>query len=177
MMGFLFFSCCVDVLNSTDAVGCETIRCLPGLDEGLMPRGFDDGPDGIYAIDFGSGGGDTLLCFANSIAAFRDVDKDRLDSMGFGGKGCLLTRGAAFDCVLGGFRHTEVTDFIGGTWNVVGSIFIVFRGAIVRGGDIRCVIGSLTETMVFFAKPVAELSTSDTINSRDELGCDKASGE
>lgn len=45
----------------TDAVDSATIRGLPGLDEGLIPRGFDDGPDETYAMDLRSGGGDALL--------------------------------------------------------------------------------------------------------------------
>jgi hypothetical protein len=45
MIGFLFFCCGADVPDAVGAVECATIRCLLELDEGLMPRGFDDGPD------------------------------------------------------------------------------------------------------------------------------------
>jgi hypothetical protein len=61
MMGFLFFCWGAVVPDVTDAVDSATIRGLPGLDEGLIPRGFDDGPDETYAMDLRSGGGDALL--------------------------------------------------------------------------------------------------------------------
>jgi hypothetical protein len=128
---------------------------LSGLDEGLIPRGFDDGPDEIYAIDFGSGGGEALLCFAKSIEGFRDMDKDRPDWMGFGGKGCLLKKG-------GGFRNPGTVLVIGGTWGAIGSIFMVFAYTTVRGGETRRAAGSPTETMVFCVEPVGPSSPSRT---------------
>jgi|SRR5882762_10180305 hypothetical protein len=126
MIGFLFFGCGADVLSIPDAVGCETVRCLPDLDEGLIPKGFDDGPDEIYAIDLGSGGGDAL-CFEIPTESLCDVDNARFDWAGFGGKGCLLTRGSAFDCVRGGFRKTGD----GGSWEGIGSTFMVCGCAVV----------------------------------------------
>ena len=52
------------MFNVVAVVGCETVRCLACRDEGLIPNGFDDGPDEMYAIDLGSGGGDALLRLA-----------------------------------------------------------------------------------------------------------------
>jgi hypothetical protein len=73
MMGFLFFCRAVDVLGVPDAVAREKVRCLLGREEGLIPKGFDDGPDETYAMDLGSGGGDGLYLGS------RDVDDVRLD--------------------------------------------------------------------------------------------------
>ena len=171
MIGFLFFCCVVDVLGDADAVGCETMRCFPGLDEGLMPRGLDDGPDEMYAIDFGSGGGDALWWFVKLLEGLRDAYKDQVDSMGFGGKGCLLPRGSAFDCICRGFRGIECS---------FGSVFTVVKCATVRDGDIRAATGCVTETILLSATLGVEDEESPPLDrsaARGELGCCRALDE
>lgn len=102
-------------------VGCEPFCRLPGLDEGLIPKGFDVGPTAIYAIGFTSAGEGPLLCFIMSVEGLRDPGRDWPNPMGFEGKGCRLT-GCALDSV---WREAVVGGLDGGISTAFGSALIV----------------------------------------------------
>lgn len=42
-------------------------------DEGRIPRGFEEDPEGIYARDFGSGGGEELLGWLEKLEIFVEI--------------------------------------------------------------------------------------------------------
>lgn len=96
---------CASDLGPLGGASCEGVLTISGLYDGRIPRGLEEGPEGMYAIDFKSGGGDGRFPLGRA-------GKFRLDESVFGKEAVCDTDVDSIEADTGDFSNARVLRLV-----------------------------------------------------------------